>query len=147
MQVNRLSAKKFALEMQFTDTGLFYVTQLSKLGACGYKMQKPIRVIAPNDSSYKNSQLGYKGPLIQSFNISPNPHDGQNFTIKVKLREKYNITIFKIDPVSGDITGDIDFSGKDYYEFTAFRSYAQEVYYLKLIAGNESKTIKVVCIP
>lgn len=143
----RLSVKKLSMETQFQDTGFFRVQQSSLFKGCTYRTEKRIYITSATDTIAGKSGLGYKSALIQSFEISPNPNDGQNFVIKVKLREKYNITVYKIDPVSGDITGDIDFTGKDYYEFTAFRSYEEGVFYLKLIAGNESKTLKVVSIP
>jgi hypothetical protein len=114
---------------------------------CGYKLDKNITIIGSNDSNKMSDSYGYKGPLIQKFEIDPNPNDGQNFKIKVQLRDTANILIYKIDPISGDIVGDIDYYNKKYYEFTTFKSYTETIFFLKLMAGEESKTIKVVVIP
>lgn len=130
----------------YPDTGYFQVQLSSRFKACGYQLYKTIHIIGKSDTAKSNPKLGYKGPLIQSFSIDPNPNDGLNFTIKIQLRDTFNVAIYKLDPVSGDIIGDIDLYGKKYYESQAFSDpYATGgVYYLKLIAGTESKTIKVV---
>lgn len=139
-------AGRYSLVSTYTDTGLFWLTRYSRFGACGFINRKTVQVLGDSAAGQKGSGLGFKGPLIQDFSVDPNPNDGQNFTIRVKLRDTSNITIYKIDPVSGDVIGDIAFSGKKNYEFTAFRSYASGVFFLKLLAGSESKSIKVLVV-
>lgn len=140
------TAGRYTLVSTYTDTGLFWLTRVSRFGDCGFVNRKSVHVLGDSAAGQKGSGLGFKGPLIQDFSIDPNPNDGHNFTIRVKLRDTADITIYKIDPVTGDVTGDIAFSGKRKYEFTAFRSYASGVFFLKLMAGSESKTIKVLVV-
>lgn len=139
-------AGRYTLVSTYTDTGLFWLTRYSRFGDCGFVNRKSVHVVGDSAAGQKGSGLGFKGPLIQEFSIDPNPNDGQNFTIRVKLRDTANITIYKIDPVTGDVIGDIAFSGKKKYEFTAFRSYASGIFFLKLLAGSESKTVKVLVV-
>lgn len=144
--ITSFSSKPFILGTSYPDTGLFQIHLKSKYKACGFSLTKTIHIIGNNDTAKSNPKLGYRGPLIQSFSIDPNPNDGYHYTIKVQLRDTFAISIYKIDPVSGDIIGDIDYKGKKYYESTAFSdAFATPgIYYLKVIAGTESKTIKVV---
>ncbi|MCC7298788.1 MAG: hypothetical protein IT244_10690, partial [Bacteroidia bacterium] len=130
----------------FPDTGFYRIHLYSKYKSCGFELSKTIHILGKSDTSSSNPKLGYKGPLIQSFSIDPNPNDGHHFTIKIQLRDTHNISIYKLDPVSGDIIGDIDLRNKKYYESTAFTDpYATPgVYYLKVVAGNEHKTIKYI---
>ncbi len=138
-------AKNHSVKMEFPDTGKYRVTLFSRYGECGFRQTKTVTVLGGKDSIKTLPGMGYRGPLIQEFYVSPNPSNGV-FKIHVKLRDTADIVIYKIDPVSADITGDIDKKGKKYYEFNAFQGYFSEVFFLKLMAGNESKTIKVVII-
>ena len=134
-------------KMRYPDTGTFTIKLNNRYAGCGYTLSKNITIVGKNDSAGIKTKYGYTGPLIQKFEIDPNPNDGQNFKIKVTLRDTANIVIYKIDPISGDIVGDIDYYKKKYYEITAFKSQTESIFFLKLVAGNESKTIKVVVIP
>lgn len=134
-------------KMQYPDTGVYLITLKNYYSGCVFKISKNITIVADNDSNKITDSYGYKGPLIQKFEINPNPNDGINFTIKVQLRDTADIVIYKIDPISGDIIGDIDFKKKRLYEFTTFKSYGETIFFLKLVAGDERKTIKVVVIP
>lgn len=144
--ISTFATMPYTIGSVYPDTGYFQVRLSSRFKDCGYQLYKTIHIIGKSDTSKSNPKLGYKGPLIQSFSIDPNPNDGLNFTIKIQLRDTFNVSIYKLDPISGDIIGDIDLYGKKYYETHAFSdAFATGgVYYLKLIAGTESKTIKVV---
>lgn len=133
-------------ESRYSDTGVYWLSRHSRFSGCGFILRKKIIIVADSSAGQNGQGLGYKGPLIQEFSVNPNPNDGQHFSIVVKLRDTADIELFKIDPVSGDIIGDIAFSKKKYYEFTAFRSYSSAIFYLKLVAGKETQTIKVVVI-
>ncbi len=145
--LNSKNITKYTQNLKFTDTGIFKILFYGNYEGCGYKLAKFIHVLGKTDSSKISNKYGYKWPLIQEFKISPNPNNGVDFKLIVKLREKENISVYKIDPVTGEIVGDIDFTGKDYYEFTAFKSYSESVFFLKVVARGESKMIKVVVIP
>lgn len=138
--------KQYTNNLIFPDTGKYWISLHSRYSGCGFTVTKPIVIFGGKDSSKTNDKLGYKGPLIKSFTIGPNPHNGVDYTAKVVLREKANITVYKIDPISGNIIGDLSMTNKDEYSINQFVSYSDEVYFLKVIAGSESKTIKVVVI-
>lgn len=145
-RIQSFQKSTFTIGTRYPDTGYYTLNLRARYNQCVYSTQKTIHILGAGDSSKSDPNLGYKGPLIQSFSIDPNPNDGYNFTIKVQLRDTASIVIYKIDPVSGDIIGDVDYRNKKYYESKAFTDmYATPgIFYLKLIAGNESKTIKVV---
>lgn len=147
-KIRSFQKSTYTLGTLYPDTGIYVIKLRARYNQCVYSLEKTIHILGASDSNKSDPNLGYKGPLIQSFTIDPNPNDGYNFTIKVQLRDTSNIVIYKIDPVSGDIIGDIDYRNKKYYESKAFTDmYATPgVFYLKLIAGNESKTIKVVVV-
>lgn len=138
--------KQWTNRLRFDSAGLYPIKLQAWYEGCGFALQKQIQVLGSADST-QVKKLGYRGPLIQKFEINPNPNDGEHFTIKITLRDTVAVTIFRIDPVSGSVTGDLDLKGKKYYETNAFKTYGTDaVFYLKVMAGNESKTIKVVVI-
>lgn len=139
-------ADSHSLKTLFKDTGMFRLTQFVRYKQCGFQLSKNVQIGNTADTGSSSSGYGYKGPLIQSFSADPNPNDGTNFNINVKLREKANIIIYKLDAVTGDIIGDIDYYNKSVYQIKAFQGSAAGVFYLKLLAGDETKTIKVVVI-
>ena len=147
-KIRAFQKSTFTLGTLYPDTGIYVVKLRARYNQCTYSLEKTIPILGTAVSNKSDPNLGYKGPLIQSFTIDPNPNDGYNFTIKVQLRDTANSVIYKIDPVSGDIVGDVDYRNKKYYESKAFTDmYATPgVFYLKLIAGTESKTIKVVVV-
>ncbi|MBL7812108.1 MAG: T9SS type A sorting domain-containing protein [Bacteroidetes bacterium] len=138
--------KHHTAALYFSDTGKFTIGLHSRYGKCGYYLEKPIRIFGAGDSSGIKSGLGYRGPLIQDFYVTPNPNDGVNFSIIVKLRDTANIVIYKLHSTSGDIVGEYEAYRKKYYNIKAFNASEAGVYYLKLLAGTESKTIKVVIV-
>lgn len=140
--------KNYTLSCKFPDTGYYRLSVQSRFSGCGYLLNKQIQILGDSEQIKLQEKLGYRGPLIQSFSVDPNPNDGYKFKIKIQLRDTANILIYKIDPTSGDIIGDVDMYNKKYYESDAFSDEycAAGVFYLKLIAGNESKTIKVVVV-
>lgn len=85
--------------------------------------------------------------LIQKFEVFPNPNDGEHFRIRVTLRDTADIRVYKTDPVTGAVLGTVLKHGSRVYEFGAFAaSYGNAIYYLRLIASNESRVIKVVAV-
>lgn len=137
---------KHTLGLFFKDTGKYLLTLNSRFQECGFSLTKPVIIHGGSDSSKINSKYGYQGPLIQGFEVSPNPHDGINFKIKVTLRDASDFSVYKIDPGTGDIVGELDIKNKKIHEFTAFTSNGSEIYFLKLKVGKESKTIKVIAV-
>jgi hypothetical protein len=148
VNVHSFIYRKYTLGSLFPDTGYYALKLRSYFSGCGFTSIKNIHIVGNNDSTKPDKYFGYNGPLIQSFSIDPNPNDGWHFKLKIQLRDTFNVSIYKIDPVSGDIIGDIDLQKRKYYESTAFSSEFTNsgVFYLKLVAGSESKTIKVVVV-
>lgn len=144
--VNTRTCGHLSAEMNFPDTGEYQITVRSRFGACTYELSKPI-FIGPEDSIKKRELIyGYRQELIKKFTVDPNPNDGLHYTIHIKLSDTCAIVLYKIDPVSGEITGDIDLKGSDAYETGAFSHSGATpgICYLKLVAGRETRIIKMV---
>ena len=133
-------------QWQFKDTGVYTLFLKSDYGACHFETTKNIHLFSSNDSLKLERSLGYRSAMIQSFKVYANPHDGQNFSIEIKLRDTAKAMLYKIDGNAGAIISELDLGTLKEKTFMAFPSIKSEVYYLKLVVGKESRVIKVVAV-
>src|SRR5205085_6454168 len=110
--IDSFTKEPYTLGMKFKDTGIYEIALKGDYGKCGFRCIKTVHIIADKDSSKIYNGKFSRGPLIREFYIAPNPNDGMDFKLVVKLRDTANIAIFKIDPITGNLIGDYSAGNK-----------------------------------
>lgn len=146
----KLQYSVFNLENDLKQTEEILLSEQTKT-ALKFKMKeletaRPVLIGGDSVSTIKTKKSRHKNILIQQFTAQPNPNDGQNYTIVVKLSKPAPIRIYKIDPVTGIVLGIQEYAQEKEFYLNTFRTDIEGVFYLKLVAENESSVIKVIAV-
>jgi hypothetical protein len=99
-----------------------------------------------NDTSAFLPQLGYQGPVIKQFVLKPNPSDGMKYLAGITLREPSDIVLMLLNPVSGFELRRKEYKRIQHLSEQPFDIEAEGVYYLRVMAGNETRIRKILII-
>ncbi len=135
------------LRFYIKDTGLYRITLTSQFDSgCTFRRTKVLHIVGVNDTAGFLPQLGYQGPLIKQFVLKPNPSDGIKFSAEITLRKPSDIVLMLLDPISG-----IELRKKEYKQIQRLSEHpfdieAEGVYYLRVLAENETQIRKILII-
>jgi hypothetical protein len=131
-----LSSGTYYREVIFSDTGTYVIGLTSYMNDCLDMVSKTVKVDPKSSNQLKSASLR----LIQSFNVSPNPSDGQ-FTAEIKLRENSAIQLHLANVSTGVITDIREYKNTETYNITySLNNLTPGMYVLHLQAGKETKT-------
>ncbi len=140
-------AEKEFLKFYQADTGVYPVTLISKFDSgCTYSSTKWLHVVLASDSSRFLPQMGYQGPLIKSFLLKPNPSGGLDYQAVIGLRAPTDVVISLLDPISGRVLRKNDYRQVAQIAERPFDIENEGVYFLRVVAGNEIQTRKILII-
>lgn len=135
------------LRFYVNDTGLYRVTLTSQFDSgCTFRRTKVLHIVGAYDTAAFLPQLGYQGPVIKQFTLKPNPSDGMKYVAEITLREPSDIVLILLDPVSGFELRRKEYKRIQYLSEHPFDIEAEGVYYLRVIAGNETRIRKILII-
>jgi hypothetical protein len=135
------------LRFYINDTGLYSISLTSKFDSgCTFRRTKVLHVVGMNDTSAFLPQLGYQGPVIKQFVLKPNPSDGMKYLAGITLREPSDIVLMLLNPVSGFELRRKEYKRIQHLSEQPFDIEAEGVYYLRVMAGNETRIRKILII-
>lgn len=141
------NAQNENLRFYLKDTGLYRNTLTSQFDSgCTFRRTKLLHVVGVNDTAAFLPQLGYQGPLIKQFVLKPNPSDGMKNLAEITLREPSDIVLMLLDPVSGFELRRKEYKRIQYLSEHPFDIETEGVFYLRVMAGNETRIRKILII-
>ncbi|PSL30716.1 T9SS type A sorting domain-containing protein [Chitinophaga ginsengisoli] len=88
--------------LRFADTGVYHITLHSYIGSCEQVFTKEIAVL---EQQSMPAPGGAQQPFITSFEVSPNPNNGQ-FTVRVTLDKAAEIRLRLFNIISNQLVND-----------------------------------------
>ena len=140
-------AQKDFLQFLMKDTGHFPVTLVSRFDSgCTFRRTKILHMIQASDTAAFIPQMGYQGPLIRRFVLKPNPSNGMQYQADISLRKPADITFALLDPISGAVLRKSEFKNVQFLAERPFDIATEGIYYIRVIAGNEIQTRKILIV-
>ncbi|MFN5217571.1 MAG: T9SS type A sorting domain-containing protein [Sphingomonadales bacterium] len=140
-------AQNETLKFLIKDTGLYPITLASKFDSgCTYRRTKWLQIVRPSDTSRFITQMGYQGPLIKSFILKPNPSTGLKYQADIVFRNTTDPILTLLDPVSGHALRRKEYKQVQQISERPFDIEKEGVYFIRVVAGNEIQTRKILII-
>ncbi len=137
-------APGYVLNLQSLGPGIYNFKLWAYSGGCTSNTVKQVEIKAVDDTIDDGDGLGYKGPLVQSMLVTPNPNDGF-FTLKIGLREEADIqvVVFSVD-YGRAIDQRMEYGLKEYELGYGLNGLNTGLYVIMLNAKDERKQVKMI---
>jgi hypothetical protein len=133
---------------RFSKPGMYEIQYKGIYEGCHLVARKRIEILSLSDSARSNPKLGYRGAMIKSVKVYPNPSNGAQCNISVVLRDTGVVKIELLDAVN-PLPGE----GKYFYgekeilwNPAAITPLKPGIYYVRIFCGGERKVFKMVVV-
>ena len=141
------NARKENFSFLINDTGIYPVTLVSRFDSgCTFRRTKMLKIVRANDTAGFLPQMGYRGPVIKSFLLKPNPSNGLQYQAVIALRDPTDVVFMLLDPVSGNTLRKKEFKKIQALAERLFDIETEGVYFIRMQAGNEIQTRKILIV-
>jgi hypothetical protein len=146
-QYKKVTEEQNGIRALFLDTGRFLVVLRSRFSnGCGFVKEKQIQVISATDSARMDARMGYLGPNLIHAELRPNPSNGKDYKIKIRLRKAADVKLMLLDPISGKVLQSCSKINIQQMDEMPFSVAAKGVYYVRVQTANELKTLKMIVV-
>ena len=93
-----------------------------------------------------DARMGYLGPNLIHAELRPNPSNGKDYKIKIRLRKAADVKLMLLDPISGKVLQSCSKINIQQMDEMLFSVAAKGVYYVRVQTANELKTLKMIVV-